>query len=212
YYIFNVKESRLDYMSPEIKQVLGYDPLQVDVPFLLEKIHPDDQPWFVKFEEEVLRFFSQLSEEQILHYKVRYDYRIKKSDDTYLRVLQQVVTIQFDEFKGIVRTFGVHTDITHLKKEGVPTLSFIGMQGQPSYADVSVKPGIAFNKTSFDLFSAREREVLTLLIEGKSSEQIARTLFISKLTVDAHRKHLLQKAGCANTANLVSRAVREGWV
>jgi len=208
YMIFNVKDAQFDMVSESIREVLGYEPADVDVPFFLSNIHPEDQLWFLTFEQKVVEFFNSLAPVQTPNYKVRYDYRIKRKDGTYIRVLQQVVTIQQEESK-VVRTFVVHTDITHIKKTGRPVLSFIGMNGEPSYVDVDVK---TIPEPATELLSAREKEVLHLLIEGLDSRHIGETLFISKLTVDTHRKNLLKKTGCKNTATLIAAAIKKGWI
>lgn len=49
----------------------------------------------------------------------------------------------------------------------------------------------------------RETEVFKLLIEGKTSKEIAEELFIGKATVDSHRKNLLLKTQARNTSELV---------
>jgi len=49
----------------------------------------------------------------------------------------------------------------------------------------------------------REEDVLRLLIEGCTSTEISRELFISKSTVDSHRKNILLKTQARNTAELV---------
>ncbi|MDB5206764.1 MAG: hypothetical protein JWR72_1839 [Flavisolibacter sp.] len=209
YYVFNIKTSSFELMSEDIYRVLGYMPEEVDVPFFLSKIHPEDQPYFLNFENKVTEFFSSLKPEQILNYKVSYDYRIQKKDSTYIRILQQVFTIQLKEDNQVIKTFGFHTNISHLKQTGVPVLSFIGLNGEVSYMDVNVKQ--VFSPSTISLTS-REREVLALLMKGKKSEQISKELFISKLTVDTHRKNILRKTACNNTAGLVSEAVKNGWL
>jgi DNA-binding CsgD family transcriptional regulator len=196
-------------MSNDVINVLGYHPEEINVPFLLSNIHPEDQPWFLNFENKVTDFIQTLSIEQIPNYKIRYDYRIRKKSGENIRILQQVVTIQLEKDKGVLRTFGVHTDISHIKQEGTPVLSFIGLNGEPSYIGVNVKN--IFSPSTISL-TKREREVLALLIEGKKSEEISRLLFISKQTVDSHRKNLLKKTNCKNTAALISTAIKKGWV
>ncbi len=57
-------------------------------------------------------------------------------------------------------------------------------------------------------FSQREKEILELLIKGNTSEKIARTLFISKHTVDKHRSNMLQKTGAKNTAELIVKSMK----
>jgi hypothetical protein len=49
------------------------------------------------------------------------------------------VMIEHDEAGKILRTLNIHTDITYLKQEGIPVLSFLGMEGEPSYLDVASK-------------------------------------------------------------------------
>lgn len=58
--------------------------------------------------------------------------------------------------------------------------------------------------------SAREREVLSLIVKEFTSEEIADKLSISKKTVDNHRQHLLEKTGCKSTVGLVKFAIKLG--
>lgn len=58
--------------------------------------------------------------------------------------------------------------------------------------------------------SDREREVLQMLAEGKSSRKIAERLHVSVTTVDTHRKHIMDKLGVRSIAELTKYAVREG--
>jgi DNA-binding CsgD family transcriptional regulator len=209
YYIFNVKHSEFDFISNDVTRVLGYQIEEIDVPFFVNLIHPEDQPYFLNFESTVGEFFAKLSPTQIPNYKVRYDYRVRKSNGEYIRILQQVVTIQFSEDKGLQRTLGIHTDISAIKSEGTPVLSFIGLNGEPSYENVKAKE--IFSVSSVSLTN-RERQILGLLIEGKNSDEISELLYISRLTVDTHRKNLLKKTNCGNTVELTSTAIKKGWL
>jgi DNA-binding NarL/FixJ family response regulator len=58
--------------------------------------------------------------------------------------------------------------------------------------------------------TAREREVLQLLVEGKSNTKIAELLFLSQKTVETYRSHLMQKLGISDLASLVKFAIRYG--
>ncbi len=57
------------------------------------------------------------------------------------------------------------------------------------------------------LLTSREKEVLQLISEGYTNQEIANQLFISPLTVDSHRKNLLTKLGVKNTAMMIRFAV-----
>jgi DNA-binding NarL/FixJ family response regulator len=58
------------------------------------------------------------------------------------------------------------------------------------------------------LLTDREREVLQLIAEGKSSKEVAALMAVSIHTVDSHRKHLMEKLDLHNTAQLVRFAVQ----
>jgi len=58
----------------------------------------------------------------------------------------------------------------------------------------------------------RERQVLQLVGEGRSTKQIAEVLHISVKTAEFHRGRLMKKLNVHDTANLVRYAIREGWI
>jgi DNA-binding NarL/FixJ family response regulator len=60
--------------------------------------------------------------------------------------------------------------------------------------------------------TVREREVLKLIAESKSSKQIADLLFISPRTVEHHRANLMEKLGLKKTADLVKYAIQKGYI
>lgn len=62
------------------------------------------------------------------------------------------------------------------------------------------------------LLTRREVEVLKLIADGLTNQEIADKLFISSWTVDSHRKNLLLKFNAKNTAILVKTAVTSGII
>lgn len=208
YMIFNIYQMELEFISPDIKNVLGYEPDEVDALFFLDKIHPDDKPYFLNFENKLTEFFDKLPLEKRGSYKFQHDYRIKTKTDCYIRLLHQIVAIEFDE-KNYYRSLVLHTDITHIKKEGTPCFSIIGFDGEPSYYNVQITEGLS---KSFDLFTKREKEILKCIVEGKNSKTIAKELFISIHTVNNHRKNILNKAEVKAPLELVSKSIKEGWI
>jgi DNA-binding NarL/FixJ family response regulator len=73
-----------------------------------------------------------------------------------------------------------------------------------------LKSGSSESPDAFPALTRREKEVLTLIAEGLTNNQIAAKLFISPLTVDSHRKNLLTKLKVNNTASLIRLAVQHG--
>jgi DNA-binding NarL/FixJ family response regulator len=67
-------------------------------------------------------------------------------------------------------------------------------------------------KAKDQIFSQREREILDLLAEGKSSRVIADALFITERTVESHRKNMLVKAKVKNTVELIAFSFALGLI
>ncbi|HYF68788.1 MAG TPA: response regulator transcription factor [Ohtaekwangia sp.] len=63
-----------------------------------------------------------------------------------------------------------------------------------------------------EIFSQREREVLDLLSKGKSSKEIADSLFITERTVESHRKNMIEKGKVKNTVELIAYASSLGVI
>jgi two-component system response regulator NreC len=61
-------------------------------------------------------------------------------------------------------------------------------------------------------FSSREMEVLQLISEGLTNNEMSERLFLSRRTVEGHRQSLLEKTNCRNTAVLIKHAVQLGLV
>jgi two-component system response regulator NreC len=63
-----------------------------------------------------------------------------------------------------------------------------------------------------DSLSERERAVLRLIAQGKTSNEIAQTLFLSPHTVQTHRDHIMEKLNLHRKADLIRYAIRTGLV
>jgi DNA-binding NarL/FixJ family response regulator len=67
-------------------------------------------------------------------------------------------------------------------------------------------------KAKDEVFSQREKEVLNQLSEGRSSKEIAHSLFITERTVESHRKNMIQKSKVKNTVELIAYASSIGVI
>jgi DNA-binding NarL/FixJ family response regulator len=72
----------------------------------------------------------------------------------------------------------------------------------------------SLNRTQNNMFipklTRREKEILSMILDENTSQQIAEKLFLSPKTVETHRLNLLQKLGVKNTAGLVKVALEKG--
>jgi two-component system, NarL family, response regulator NreC len=65
---------------------------------------------------------------------------------------------------------------------------------------------------TLETLSQREREILKLVADGKTSREIAERLSISSKTVDTYRSRLMNKIGVKNLVGPVKFAIRRGLI
>ncbi len=76
---------------------------------------------------------------------------------------------------------------------------------------VTVKPASTLYNSKI-LLSEREKEVLALICEGLSTNEISEKIFLSPRTVEGHRLRILEKTGTKNTAGMVAYAFKNNLV
>ncbi len=84
----------------------------------------------------------------------------------------------------------------------------------PKITDVVIKEYIHTipknEESAFTALSKREREVLQLIAEGKSTKQIASYLNVSVKTIETHRQQIMEKLNIHSIAELTKYAIKEG--
>jgi len=79
-------------------------------------------------------------------------------------------------------------------------------------AGLSLKSDASPESAALDTLTKREREVLTLICDGKANKEIAGMLFISVRTVEHHRQMVMKKSGAHSVADLIKRAIKKKFV
>jgi PAS domain S-box-containing protein len=120
----------------------------------------------------------------------RIEYRLQRSDGEY-RWIENTGMPYFDDatFCGFI---GAAVDVTQRKT-------------------AMVTPDEEAVRIVFSL-TERERQVLVLIAEGKSTKEAAARLGISYKTADSHRSRILEKLGVHETASMVRYAIRAGLI
>ena len=77
------------------------------------------------------------------------------------------------------------------------------------YVDPALMPAFLTGRDKDDMLTAREREILQLLAEGKSNKDVANLLNLSLYTVETHRTHIMQKLNLHTVPELILYAVRK---
>ena len=78
--------------------------------------------------------------------------------------------------------------------------------------DYVEKANETYSKTKFEELTAREKEIMQLVVEGRTNSTIAKTLHISTKTVESHKKNLMRKLDVSHIPDLVKFAITIGLI
>lgn len=110
--------------------------------------------------------------------------------------------------RGYVLKSQVVTDLMHAIRQ----VNKGGVYLSPGVSHAVVEAYRSKSDGNEDPLSGRERQVLQLIAEGKSTKDVASLLGISVKTAESHRSRLMKKLDIHETASLVRYAVRRGLV
>lgn len=124
------------------------------------------------------------------------------TDDPYVtRALQAGI-------RGYVLKSQATEDLVHAIRE----VSRGGIYLSPGVSQTVVEAYLAKKDIRPDPLSLREREVVQLIAEGKSTKEVAALLGVSVKTAESHRSRIMSKLDIHETASLVRYAIRQGLV
>ena len=110
--------------------------------------------------------------------------------------------------KGYVVKTQASTDLVRAIHEVLRGMMYLS----PRVSRTLVQAYLAKSELPPDPLTPREREVLQLVAEGKTTKEVAETLGISVKTAESHRAHILRKLDTPNIAGIVRYAIRRGLV
>jgi len=213
FFILNFFGIQIEYIHPTVEEILGCKPEDFSFEFIFAKMHPEDATQIQLKESAAIEFFyNRIPPEKIPFYKSSYTFRISDSKGGWKHILHQSIALQTTEEGRIHHVLSVHTDISFLNPLPDNRISFIGIQGEPSFYALSTHPDTILEPEADIRISSREKEIVRLLAKGLSSKQIAIQLEISKNTVNTHRRNLLRRTGMKNTLELAIRLMQRGML
>lgn len=207
-YMMNYKTMSYLYMSSSVKNLLGYDSKEIMTEgpnFLLTRMHPDDiKDLMENTFKKLIEYYNNTPLDQKKTIRSSYDYRIKRADGKYARLLQQNVIVDIDKDGNPLVDIGIISDITEYKKDTKISLLISRYDPNEGFVTLNTPADLEPKK---DRISQRELEILKLLMQGFSSKKIADELHISINTVKNHRQNLLEKTKSKNIAELITFAL-----
>ncbi len=207
--IFDLYKKEHVYISSQYESILGYGSdvfLRDPKLHLVSLVHPDDIGMLYYFGTRFFRFGLNMpmdSREELKDYKYITDYRIKKKNGKYTRVIEQHVVIELDNAGNAWLALSI-MDLSPEEDLNTPCRArVVNLNSGEVYK-------IPFEAENKPRLSKREKEILSLIADGKASKQIADELCISTHTVNTHRQRIIEKMKVSNTAEAVRYAGKVG--
>lgn len=209
FYVIDFYDMSLSNVSPAIEDIHGLNPEIVTFDDVLLTIHPDDIDFVANAEVFLGKFFREhIAREKLLSYKMSYSFRSRMKNGEYALLNHQAVLLTLDEDGRSGKSLNIHTRIDHLGNSNTHKISLIGLNGEPSYMNMSLEAPTS----PLPCFSKREVQILKLISEGFTGSEISEKLFIAKMTVKKHRQNILEKTDCKNLTQLINECARQGVI
>ena len=134
--------------------------------------------------------------------------KMVKKNSPNLKVLIVSMFQQIQSFKGIDGYLLKETSFENL----LDAINQIVLHNKKCYYNNYEKPeteNLEFNKT---IVTTREKEIIQLISKEYSTDQIAEKLFLSKHTIETHKKNIFLKLQVHNAAGLIKKAMYLGYL
>jgi DNA-binding CsgD family transcriptional regulator len=209
FFIMDFYDMSISHISDSVYEMHGLHPGALNINDVLSTLHPEDIGFVIKAEDFLTSFFvNKVGREKLMRYKISYNYRVKVKDGTYVLFNHQALMLTLDDTGGFGKSLIINTRIDHLGKMPNYKVSLIGLQDEPSFMNLSIDG----DEEAPVSFSKREIDIIKNIAEGLNSTEIAEKLFIAESTVKKHRKNILEKADCKNTAQLIKTCILQGLI
>ncbi len=198
YYVVDYTTLSVSYQKG-IKELLGYEEDEFNYQILTNYFHPDDSERYTFIVKSIIEYF-ETNPAELFEMECSIAVRLRKKDGSYFKALRQTTIIETNSENLMTKSFSILSDISHIKTNNSVEWNCT-CKGQ---LISSLRTFIEKKHKKF--FTLRELEILNFLKLGKKSRDIAEKLFLSKHTVDTHRRKMLAKSTCSNTVELLSFA------
>lgn len=111
---------------------------------------------------------------------------------------------------GFVLKIGAYDELLRAVRAASQGKTYLSPDITGLIVDRSTRAHTAGAPSAYSSLGGREREVLQLVAEGKSSGEVAKAMHISIKTVETHRRNIVRKLALHGTAELTKYAIREG--
>lgn len=205
--VFDMARMNYAFLTSNFKYLLNSTNKNNDsfnMSYFLSKMNEEDRKVFYDTSIKSFKYLKSLEIEKRKNYKTCQDFRIQREDGKWIRLIQQMLTIELDNIGNIWLVLIIN-DISPIPNQIVPARRYM--------ENITTQERVLFDindSSTPSPLTKREMEILGLVSNGYPSNNIADFLGISCVTVNNHRQNILSKLGATNSAEAVSYATNLG--
>lgn len=203
--ITNTATKQFEYVSKNFTSCIGLlneEMQKGGMEYFWSRFHEDDINLWIECLSNLMIFtMNELTDEQRKKMNYTWNYRVKDGNGKYVNIIQNTTPLQFDKAKKPIIGLAHYTVLdSNVKMDICASAKYLN--------DKNEYETLYFNnitsKNTLNALTNRERDIIRLLLQKKSSKEIAHTLNISHHTVDTHRRNILKKFNLISTGELFS--------
>ncbi len=195
--VFDMIHMKFEFTSQRSLQMLGIKPDGLSPYHFKEATHPDDLKRHELGLAKLFKLAHELFVEREGEVLISTDFRFRNLTGNYTNQLVQCYFFYSPLPTDTVYLININTDIEWCKKHKHGSHYYLGNDlSYFRYPDEELL-------MTGNIFTDREFEIIRLIHDGLESEQIAEKLFLSKHTVNTHRKNILEKTGKTHISELI---------
>lgn len=203
--ITNTATQSFEYVSKNFTSCTGIpkeEMLKGGMEYFWSLFHDNDIKLWIQCLQELMTFtMNELNDDQRKRMSYTWNYRIKNSKGDYVSIVQNTTPLQFDKDNKPIIGLAHYTVLNSQSLSDIcASAKYLNDQNEYEtlfHSNIS-------SKNMLNFISNRERDIVRLLITKKTSNQIAKSLNISKHTVDTHRRNILKKLNLDSTSELIN--------
>jgi len=191
------------YMSDAANVLGDYDRQnflsETGMDFYFSNIHPEQRTAALMMQLKIISYGIEHPSSDTDKVVFNLTYLYKKMNGSYIQLLQKCIAVESDKAGHPLLYLSYAYDISHIVKPSVGLTI-----NTPDETLIWTFNNHKKSLEQIKLLSNHERKILTLLVQGRSSKEIAEVLFISPNTIDTHRRNFLKKTNCIDTTALIA--------
>jgi len=212
YYVVEPITHRYHFLGKQQSLVSGYSNeefLKKGLDLFFQCVHPSELDIIIQhIFPTIVRLIAETEPEKKKELQLQFNYRFIRKDGQSVNLMEQICVLELDKEGKAALILG---NVVVLPGKEVLPVCMTGKRiDEDGYTETFFLKSYNSVNKNIPGITVRELEILRNLAVGKTSKGIAKKLFISRHTVDTHRRNLLKKMHCSSVVELANVAFQNG--